>query len=372
MRLAVAPEAEGPQPDAPGVLLAPDSFGGWRTAPDVARRLQDALSDHGVAARAHPLADGGEGTLEALLSHRPGVVRAQEVPGPLRTPRPGRFARVGGRTVVESASVLGPDPRPDPLRASSFGLGVLLCAAARERRGDLVVALGGTSTVDGGLGLLQALHLRALDGDGRALPPGAGAADLARIRRIEGDPIGLGPVVAWCDVRTPLAEAAPVFGPQKGLSPADIPAVQAGHAALADALDDWRARRGRPRLLRTLEGGGAAGGLGFALAALDARLTAGAAAIADLTGLDAALDASHTVVLGEGRLDPTSLQGKVAGTVLDRARLRGLRVVALVGQAAELPAPPAGPDAVLTCDPDLDRDTALTRAAARLARLLRG
>ena len=366
MTLAVVPDA-GPRADAPGVLVAPDSFGGWRSAPEVARALVEQLEALGVRARAHPMADGGEGTLDALLAHGPGVVRQVQVPGPLRQPRGGRFARLRGLTLIESATVLGPGPRVEPLAASSFGLGVLLCAAARERRGRMVVGLGGSSTVDGGLGMLQALHLKALDAHGVEIAPGSGAGALDRVRRMVGEPVALGGLVAWCDVRTPMALAAPHYGPQKGLSTAQIGPVSDGLARLADALDAWREARGRSALPRELAGGGAAGGLGYALAALDAELEPGADAFADHTDLDAALDRAHTVVLGEGRLDETSFDGKVVGTVLSRARARGLRVSAVVGQSDGAPAAPRGPDALFTGAPALDREAALRDATRQLA-----
>lgn len=369
MTLSVVPDA-GPRSGAPRVLVAPDSFGGWRGAPDISRELVRVLEGAGIPARAHPMADGGEGTLDALLAHGPGVVRQVQVPGPLRQPRGGRFARVRGLTLVESATVLGPGSTVDVLAASSFGLGVLLCATARERRGPLVVGLGGSSTVDGGLGLLQALHLTALDAQGNPLPAGSGAGALGAVRRIVGEPVALGGLVAWCDVRTPLVQAAPRFGPQKGLRPHDVEAVTDGLMRLADALDAWRAARGRGALPRDLAGGGAAGGLGYALAALDAELAPGAEAFAHHTGLDAALDGVHTVVLGEGRLDRTSFDGKVADIVLSRARDRGLRVAAVVGEADGAPRAPAGPDAVFAGGPSSDREAGFRDAAGRLVRWL--
>lgn len=376
MRLvSAAPQQQqtDPEPDAPGVLFAPDSFGGWRSSVEIARLVRTHLATHGLAVAVHPMSDGGEGLLDALLAHRPGVVERVPVRGPLRRGAVGATARTGGLTVVESASAIGLAGwgQGDPLQATSFSLGVLLCAAARKRRGSLVVGLGGTATLDAGLGVLQALGVRAVHAQGRPLEPGAGARQLFAIDRLEGDPTELGMLEVWCDVATPLARAPARFGPQKGLSPDDAPRLTAAFARFADLLNAWRRRRGLRALDPELPGGGAAGGVGFALAALDATLKPGAAAFADHTGLDAALRRAHTVILGEGRLDPSSFDGKVAQLVTRRARARGLRVAALVGQSVSPPDPPWGPDLIVEAGEVPDRESALARACSTLVQALR-
>lgn len=373
MHLVSSAPDPSPTPDAPGVLLAPDSFGGWRSSVEVARKAQALLANAGVSVEAHPMSDGGEGLVEALLAHRPGVVERVALRGAAHQGCTGTYARAAGATVVESASALGLHERgtDTPLEATSFSLGVLLCAAARKRTGSLIVGLGGTATLDGGLGFLQALGVQALDAQGGRLPAGGGAEQLFNLARLEGTPRDLGMLEVWCDVATPLGEAPRTFGPQKGLLDADRPRLESALGRFVEVVNDWRRRRGLATVSPDLTGGGAAGGLGFALAALDATLRPGAEAFADQTGLDTALSRAHTVVLGEGRLDATSFAGKVASAVTQRARLRGVRVGALVGQAQDVPDRPWGPDFVVEAGEAPNREEAFALACRTLADRLR-
>jgi glycerate 2-kinase len=272
-------------------LLSPASLKGVLTAGEAAAALAEGLP----GAVSLPVADGGEGTAEVLRAALGGEWRAARVADPLGRPVEARWLVLpGGEAVVEAAAALGlpllsPEER-DPLRASSRGLGELVAAALEGGASSLLVALGGTATVDGGAGLLEVLG---------ELPP-------TRV---------------LCDVRTRLDDAARVFGPQKGASPEDVAVLEARLAAL-----------GRLRPYAELPGSGAAGGLGAALASLGAELVEGAAAVLDLVGFDDALAACDLVVTGEGAVDATTFEGKAPGEVAARARAAGVRCVVFGGR----------------------------------------
>ena len=341
------------------ILFAPDSYGGFFTAPAACAHLRRRLGA-GANLRTHPMADGGEGTLAALASHHPVQARGLHVDGVDAV-----VARFEAADYVESAQVIGRGAFSADLgtaERSSERLGALICRAGDE--GPLMVGLGGSATVDGGLGMALGLGLSALDGQGRSTDR------LAEVRRLVGRPaVRDRVVVALSDVRSPLAEAAVRFGPQKGVQPAEVAPLTDALARWADVLDAWRGETGRPPVPRDLPGGGAAGGVGYALAAvLDAALLPGADTFARITNLDAALDGCEVVVLGEGRLDATSFQGKVAETVSRGARRRGAQVVALVGLADGVPPPPEGPDRIFVAGaPTTDAfDAAIDRLGAWL------
>jgi glycerate kinase len=253
-----------------------------------------------------PLADGGEGTLDALLDAVGGSRRSTTVTGPLGDPVDAEWAMLrGGVAVVEMARASGlalVDGRNDPLRASSRGTGELIAAAARSGAKRIVVGVGGSASTDGGLGAVDAL--------GWSLP----AID----------------VTVACDVTTPFLDAARVYGPQKGASVAQIALLG---RRLQRLSDQYETRTGVD--VRTLVGGGAAGGLAGALAALGATLEPGFDVVAGAAGLGDALEGASIVVTGEGRLDRTSLSGKVVGGVLEWASEHGVAHRAVIsGQVA--------------------------------------
>jgi glycerate kinase len=280
-------------------LLCPASLKGVLGAVSAAAALGRGLRSGGADAEELPVADGGEGTAEVLGAALGGEWRTAIVSDPLGRPVPARFLLLhDGRAVVEAAAAIGlpllaPRER-DPLRASSRGLGELVLAALRESPRSLVVALGGTATVDGGEGLRQVL---------RALPV---------------------PAVALCDVRTRLADAARLFGPQKGASDRDVHVLERRIAAMAEL-----------RPFAGLPGSGAAGGLGAAFAALGAELAAGAEAVLDLVGFDRRLQGADLVVTGEGQIDATTTEGKAPGVVAERCAAAGVRCVAFGGRVLE-------------------------------------
>jgi glycerate kinase len=331
------------------VLVAPDKFKGTLEAPDAA----EAIARGWLRARPDdvldlvPLADGGEGTLDSLVEALGGTVREARVEGPLGDPVTAPYALVphDGRTIaiVETAYASGlalvSENRRDPMRASTFGAGQLIAAACAAGVDEVLVGLGGSATVDGGLGAAQAVGVAVLDRAGR--PVGRGGRRLADIDRI--DVTGLdravrrARIVAACDVDNVLtgpAGAAASYGPQKGASPDDVLELDRGLGHLAAVL-----HRDLGIDFRRLPGGGAAGGLGAGLAAfLGAHLRPGARVVMEAIGFPRRLAASEVVVTGEGRVDAGSARGKVVGAVTDAARASGRRVLVLCGEAGDVPA----------------------------------
>ena len=288
----------------PVAVVCPDKFRGTLRASDAAAAMARGLRGAGYEEiRAVPLADGGEGTLDALLT-RGGTRRPVRVTGPLGDPVDAEYGVTpDGLAVVEMAraSGLALVSRNDPLRASTRGTGELLAAAARHGARRAVVGVGGSATTDGGLGALDALgwSLGGLD------------------------------VTVACDVRTGFLDAATGFGPQKGATGAQIALLTRRLERLAV---EYQQRTGVD--VTALEGAGAAGGLAGGLAALGARLEPGFDVVATEAGLGEALDDADLVVTGEGRLDASSFAGKVVGGVLEWAAELGLPGRAVIaGQA---------------------------------------
>jgi glycerate kinase len=369
-------------------VLAPDKFKGSATALEVAQALERGLrAVWGAAfeARIVQMADGGEGTVDAFLAA--GARRIERsVRGPLGAAVTAALALDGTRAIVESAAASGlaliPENERDPLHASTEGTGELLRAALDAGASTILVALGGSGTNDGGSGLLRALGVRFLDAGGDELPPGGAA--LARLERI--DASGLDrrlngvTVEGAADVDNPLCGprgASAVYGPQKGASARDIAELDAALARFARVASALLGRDASAD-----PGSGAAGGLGFALRAfLGARIRPGVDAIADVQGLDVALEGATLCLTGEGAIDEQTLRGKTVLGVAAHARARGVPVVAFAG-SVEAAAEAALAEAGVVTFPIVDRPMPLAqaqaqcaelleRAAARVARLLR-
>ncbi len=286
-------------------IAAPDKFRGSLSAGEAADAMAAGLESAGFEVRRVPLADGGEGTLDALLSARGGSTRTATVTGPLGEPVEAQWALLpDGTGVVEMARASGLSlvaRRNDPLRATTRGTGELIAAALRAGARRVIVGVGGSATTDGGLGAVDALGWSVAGAD----------------------------VTVACDVATPYLEAANVYGPQKGASAAQVSLLTRRLARLAD---EYRDRTGVD--VTALEGAGAAGGLAGGLAAIGAQLEPGFEVVARAAGLERALEGAAVVVTGEGRLDPTSFEGKVVGGVLEWAAEEGVRVrVVIAGQA---------------------------------------
>lgn len=330
------------------IVLAPDSFKEGLSAAEVAGALAEGLALALPDARlvCVPVADGGEGTLDALLAATRGRAYPVTVQGPLVDTVTARLGVLGDDdvAVIESAQAAGlalvpPDLR-DPMRTTSFGIGDLVLAALDRGLRRFVVCLGGTATVDGGAGMLQALGAVFLDARGRPLAAPLRGTDLdqvARVRLDRFDPrVAASDFQIACDVDNPLTGplgAAAVFGPQKGATPAQIPRLDAGLDKLHRAL---AASTGRQ--VAALPGAGAAGGLGAAaLACLPGGLRPGIDLVMDAVGLAGHLAGADLVVTGEGRVDSQTLHGKAPAGVARLARSLGVPVIAVGGS---LPADP--------------------------------
>jgi glycerate kinase len=311
------------------VLIAPDSFKGTLPAAEVAAALATGWrrARPGDTVVELPLADGGEGTLDAVAAAVPAAVRHRlpAVTGPDGRPVAAAWLELpGGRALVELAQSSGLPlmAAPDPLGAHTRGLGEVLAAAVAAGARSVSLAVGGSASTDGGTGALSALGAVFLGADGVVLPLGGAALRGLEAVRLEGL-LALPPdgVEVLADVTTPLAEAAAVYGPQKGAGPAEVAVLAAGLSRLASVLG------GAP----SAAGGGAAGGTAYGFATVwGARIVPGAAHVGELVGLAAAVEAADVVVTGEGRLDRTSLAGKVTGYV---AGMAGRECWAVAGQA---------------------------------------
>lgn len=316
------------------ILSCPTAFKGTIDARTAARAVAAGArrAFPGEQVVEMPLSDGGNGLIDALRAARGGEVGSVPVTGPLGEAVQARILRQAGGAVVETADANGlhlvPAGRRDPLVTTTYGVGELLLAAADASH--LIVGLGGSATVDGGIGMAQALGWRLLDEAGEPVARGgAGLAELARIRPPDRRP-GFPPVTVLHDVRNPLLGeegAAPVFGPQKGASPDDVRRLAMGLDRLARCLE-----RDLGCDVRSLPGAGAAGGLGAALAAfVGADLVAGGEWVLGAVGFDAALARAKVVVTGEGAFDAQSGMGKVVGEVIRRAVAGGVPVLLVAG-----------------------------------------
>ena len=322
------------------VLIAPDSFGGTLTAREVAVAFAGGWSEvrpSDTVARV-PLSDGGEGLLDVLSHLLPGSRHEHvEVAGTDTRPVQAPLLWLDERTVVlESATICGLPPASDggrrPMEATSYGVGQALAHVVEAGARHVVLGLGGTGVVDGGSGALNGLGLRLRTADGSGLRVGAG--DLASCTSIER---------GWCtwptdvqldllaDTDAVLVDAVRRFAPQKGVPESQLAPLVEAFGSWARVVEDSFTAPIGPES----PGTGAAGGLGFALAAaLGGRLLPGAAWVAERAGLERSIGEADLVVTGEGRIDATTATGKVVGHVLAAARRQGRAVAAVVGAVA--------------------------------------
>ncbi len=325
------------------ILLAPDSFKGSLSALDAAlwmergvRSVRDLASSTCVPV---PLADGGEGTLDAVERALGGVRHALRACGPLQEDVAAAWLQLDERTaLIEMAQSCGltlvPAHKRDARLASSRGLGQLMRAALDGGCTRLIIGLGGSATTDGASGALSTLGAKFLDERGQLLQPGGAALqrlssiDLsafdARLRQ------GRAQVEVLCDVSNPLCGsqgAAHIFGPQKGASPQDVPVLDAALSRFADVASQVLGSDAR-----NFSGAGAAGGAGFGLMSFcHATLTPGIERILDLARFDDKLSSAQLVLTGEGALDEQTLRGKTVAGVCRRARKFGVPVIAFGG-----------------------------------------
>ncbi len=329
------------------IVVCPDSFKECAPAARVAAAIAAGCRRAQPQAEVLelPLADGGEGTVAALVAATAGQTVRCRVTGPLGEPVEAAYGLLGdGQTaVLEMAAASGlelvPAARRDPGVTTTRGTGELVRDALGRGARELLLGIGGSATNDGGSGLATALGVRFLDSAGHELPPGGLA--LARLARL--DRSGLEPRLAEvtvrvaCDVDNPLLGergASRVYGPQKGASPEMVEQLDAALANYAEVV-----LRDLGRDIREVPGAGAAGGLGAGLLAFcGATLSSGIDLVLDAVGFEAHLAGADLVITGEGRLDEQTLQGKTISGVLRRAQAMRVPVVALAGAVTGDPA----------------------------------
>jgi glycerate kinase len=317
------------------ILLAPDKFKGSLGATEVAECIRRGFQRGGIVAdyRILPIADGGEGTAEAMRAALDGTWIDASAHDALGREITARYAWANGVAIIEMSSASGMwriDPcERDPLHASTFGTGELIADAARRGARQIFVGLGGSATNDAGAGMAAALGYRFLTSDGDPLEPvPANLLALLSVRAPEN--LTLPPVIALCDVRNPLLGergATRVFGPQKGATPAMVHVIEQALEHLADIVaQDLECDH------RNVPGAGAAGGLGFGLVTFcGASIRRGFETVAELIHLEQAIAESDLVVTGEGRIDAQTLEGKGPDGVARFARKHGKPVIALAG-----------------------------------------
>lgn len=325
------------------ILLVPDSFKGTLSSRQVCQVMAGQLRRFFPQAQVKsiPVADGGEGSVEAFLAAAGGERRTRTVTGPFGEPVEAFYGILGdGRTaVIEMAACAGlplAEGRLNPERATTYGVGELLLAAKEAGCTKAILGLGGSCTNDGGAGAAAALGAKFTRADGTAFVPSGGT--LGEIAALDVSPVvqalqGM-ELTAMCDIDNPLygeAGAAAVFAPQKGADAAMVARLDAGLRHLGQV-----AARCLGRDFSHLPGAGAAGGLGFGMAAFcGAQLRMGIDAVLDAVGFDSLLPGTDVVFTGEGKIDSQSARGKVVSGVAARCRKAGVPVVAVVGQIGQ-------------------------------------
>lgn len=285
------------------VVVAPDKFRGTASAASAAGALAAGLSELGHDVIERPMADGGEGLLEVLG----GANRTSTVTGPLGdlVEAPWRLSNRVATIEMARASgldLVGGAEGNDPIAASTYGTGELIGAALDAGAKQIIVGVGGSATTDGGLGALRALY------------------PVLRVRGVQ--------LEVACDVRLTFVDAARVFSPQKGATPAQVELLERRLERLVQVYENDYAKN-----VADLEGGGAAGGLAGGLTCVGASLVPGFDLVADLVGLDEAAESADLLITGEGFLDAESFDGKVVGGVAELGAALGVAVVAVVGEA---------------------------------------
>lgn len=328
------------------VVVCPDSFKGSLAARQAAEAIARGVKLARPEATLHivPMADGGEGTLDVLVDAERGNRRRVLAHDPLNRPVEAMVGLIRRATtaVIELANVAGfalvSAEERNPLKTTTIGLGELLRAAIESGVEEIILGVGGSATIDGGAGMMQALGLSLIDRAGRIMPHGAAGGDLPEISYFVWDrpPEGLETVhiTIASDVLNPICGpngAAAVFGPQKG---ADAAAVRLLDTALSHWADLLEASSGR--VLRDEPGSGAAGGVALPLMALcNANLTPGVDLVSEALGLASRIADADLVITGEGRIDRQSMMGKVVGAVGRMCRVADVPCVAIVGASGE-------------------------------------
>jgi len=362
------------------VVVAPQSFKGSAdavaVASAIARGVRRALPDASVEEM--PLADGGEGTVRALVRATKGTLRAARVRDPLLREIRAEWGVLGDGTtaIVEMAAASGlpllTALERDPRITSTRGTGELILAAAASGAHRIVIGIGGSATNDGGAGMARAIGYRFFDAEGNDLPEGGAA--LASLARIDGqtDPRLVRPAIeVACDVRNPLLGpegASAIYGPQKGATPEVVAELDRALARYADVIEGFVGRS-----IRDVPGSGAAGGLGAGLLAfLDARRVSGADLVLRAVDFTKHQKGAGLVITGEGRIDRQSGFGKLTGAVAAAARRAGIPVAGVAGsvgpghEALSLDAIAVASDGVSIAQAMADPLPLIERAAERV------
>lgn len=325
------------------ILIAMDSFKGSLSSLEAGRAAADGirrvLPDAEICIV--PLADGGEGTVDALIASLNGAYRYLQAEDPLGRVIPCRYGivRSSGTAIMEMASAAGltllADEERNPLAASTFGVGQMIADAIRQGCRNFIIGIGGSATNDGGAGMLQALGFSLLDRAGKAIPRGAlGLSQLAEIRTDTALPeLAQCRFRIACDVTNPLCGTngcSAVFGPQKGAAPEMIAQMDAWLGRYADFGEQLN-----PAVSRNTPGAGAAGGIGFGfLCFLNASLESGISLVMSECGLKEHMASADIIITGEGRLDGQSAMGKAPAGVARLAKEYGKPILALAGAAS--------------------------------------
>jgi glycerate 2-kinase len=365
------------------LLLAPDKFKSCLTAAEVAHAMAAGAlrADPRATIDICPMADGGEGTVDALVAATGGRFLTRRVTGPLPDMKvEARFGLLADEktAVIEMAAASGlallrPQDR-DPTRTTTFGTGELMMAAAKIGATRIILGIGGSATIDGGIGCAQACGLPVILEDGQVPSPGEPlvGADVGRVVLIKhgrGSPIEKIRIEVACDVANPLCGddgAAAVYGPQKGATPRQV-------RELDSALSQLARRNGKLEQAN-LPGAGAAGGLGFAMAAFfGAQLKRGVEIVIDAVDLRRRLTGADLCLTGEGRLDRSSLSGKVVVGVARACRDAQIPCIALAGSIE--PGVDFGFEAIKIGDDTITQEQSMDQAetliAAKMADILR-
>ncbi|MGI9013954.1 MAG: glycerate kinase [Phycisphaerales bacterium] len=339
------------------VIIAPDSFKGSITAVHAANALARGIKAAAPSADVGqlPIGDGGEGTLDAIAMAMPTLqMRSARVTGPCATPVEARWGwlahhenRPTAIAIVELAQAAGfmhvPDDRRNPMQTTTYGVGELIMHASAAGAEEIIVTVGGSATVDGGSGALQAMRWQFLDSQAAIMPVPMTGGNLHSVASIEQlrSQHQLPKLRVACDVRNPLCGprgAARVYGPQKGATPEQVEALEQALAHFASLAPD--------ATLAQQPGTGAAGGTPFGLAAFaGATLERGIDLVLELIGFTHAIEDADLIITGEGRLDMQTLEGKAMLGVAAYAERAGVPVIAIVG-AAEADAVRAFPHAI--------------------------
>lgn len=372
------------------ILVAPNAFKGALSAPEAAQCIERGLVRSGLACdiTLMPIADGGDDTMDVLIAQG-GRAQAVTVDGPLRRPVQAAWGMLadGETAIVEMARASGlkllkSDER-NALATSTYGTGQLIACAVASGAKRIIVGVGGSATVDGGAGCMQALGVRFLDSDGQDIPRGGG--NLSKLARIDTGGLltplrnGQVEVLVACDVENPTLGrngAAAVFGPQKGATPDQVDVLEDNLRHFFTLVAEQMGVD-----VRTLPGGGAAGALSGGLAAfLGAELKSGIDLVLDALQFEKQLDGVDLVITGEGRMDSQTLSGKGPFGLAQVAQAHGVPTLALVGSIGDgedalhetlAAVVPVAPGPISLADALADAPLLLERAALRVGRVIR-